>query len=45
MMSGSPAACGGRIHFTIRDKRAIDEAAAKTLPQLPVNWADEAVIL
>jgi hypothetical protein len=37
--------CGGWIHFTIRDKRAIDEATARALPQLPGNWADEAVIL
>lgn len=37
--------CGGWIHFTIRGKRAIDDAEAQGLPQLPPNWADEAVIL
>jgi hypothetical protein len=43
--AGRCPACGGWIHFTIRDKRVIDETAAKKLPQLPGNWADEAVIL
>jgi hypothetical protein len=43
--AGRCHACGGWIHFTIRGKRAIDEATAKTLPQLPANWADEGVIL
>jgi hypothetical protein len=37
--------CKGWIHFTIRGKRAIDETEAQTLPQLPADWADEAVIL
>jgi hypothetical protein len=37
--------CGGWIHFTIREKRAIDETTARNLPQLPSNWPDEAVIL
>jgi len=37
--------CAGWIHFTIRGKRPIDEAEAKTLPQLPADWANEAVIL
>lgn len=43
--AGQCPGCGGWIHFTIRGKRAVDEAEAKTLPQLPANWADEAVIL
>ena len=43
--AGRCPGCGGWIHFTIRHKRAIDEAAAQGLPQLPANWADEAVIL
>jgi hypothetical protein len=43
--AGRCPACGGWIHFTIRQKRAIDEAMAQSLPQLPENWADEAVIL
>jgi hypothetical protein len=43
--AGRCPACGGWIHVTIRGKQAIDDAAAKTPPQLPVNWADEAVIL
>jgi hypothetical protein len=37
--------CGGWIHFTIRGKRPIDASEAGSLPQLPANWADEAVIL
>ena len=37
--------CGHWIHFTIRQKRAIDDAQASALPQLPANWASEAVIL
>jgi hypothetical protein len=36
---------GGWIHFTIREKRAIDEQEAARLPQLPDCWYDEAVIL
>lgn len=43
--AGKCPACGGWVHFTIRDKRALTEAEAKVLPQLPANWADEAVIL
>jgi hypothetical protein len=43
--AGKCPACGGWVHFTIRDKRALTEAEAKALPQLPANWADEAVIL
>jgi hypothetical protein len=37
--------CGGWIHFTIRGKRAVDASEASSLPQLPDNWADQAVIL
>jgi hypothetical protein len=36
---------GGWIHFTIRGKRAIGDAEASWLPQLPANWAGEAIIL
>jgi hypothetical protein len=43
--AGRCPTCGGWIHFTIRGKRAIDDAQAQALPQLPPNWADEAVIL
>ena len=43
--AGRCPGCGGWIHFTIRGKRAINEAEARSLPQLPPNWADEAVIL
>jgi hypothetical protein len=43
--AGRCPSCGGWIHFTIRGKRAIDEPEARTLPQLPDNWIDEAVIL
>jgi hypothetical protein len=43
--AGRCPSCGGWIHFTIRGKQAIDDKAAESLPQLPANWADEAVIL
>jgi hypothetical protein len=43
--AGQCPSCHGWIHFTIQGKRAIDEAEAKALPQLPPDWADEAVIL
>jgi hypothetical protein len=43
--AGRCPSCGGWVHFTIRGKAAIDDAAAQALPQLPTNWADEAVIL
>jgi hypothetical protein len=43
--AGRCPGCGGWIHFTIRGKQAISDAAAQALPQLPPNWADEAVIL
>jgi hypothetical protein len=37
--------CGQWIHFTIRGKRAINDEQAAALPQLPSNWASEAVTL
>ena len=37
--------CKRWIHFTIRAKRAIDDAEAATLPQLPENWHDQAIVL
>ena len=43
--AGQCPSCHEWIHFTIQGKRAIDETEAQTLPQLPVAWADEAVIL
>jgi hypothetical protein len=43
--AGRCPGCGGWIHFTIRGKRAVDDKEAQSLPQLPANWADEAVIL
>jgi hypothetical protein len=43
--AGRCPGCGQWIHFTIRGKRPIDDSQAQSLPQLPVNWADEAVIL
>jgi hypothetical protein len=42
---GRCPACHGWIHFTIRGKQAMEESEAQSLPQLPANWADEAVIL
>jgi hypothetical protein len=43
--AGRCPTCQGWIHFTIREKRAIDQAQADALPQLPDNWASEATIL
>jgi hypothetical protein len=43
--AGRCPSCRGWIHFTVRGKHAINEDEAATLPQLPENWADEAVIL
>ena len=43
--AGRCPTCNRWIQFTIRGKRAIDESAAANLPQLPANWAGEAVIL
>jgi hypothetical protein len=43
--AGRCPGCHEWIHFTIRGKRAIDDGEAQSLPQLPANWADEAVIL
>ncbi len=43
--AGRCPGCGGWIHFTVRGKRAVDQTEADSLPQLPANWADEAVIL
>jgi hypothetical protein len=43
--AGRCPSCGGWIHFTVRGKRAINDDETTRLPQLPVNWADEAVIL
>jgi hypothetical protein len=37
--------CGGWIHFTIRDKRAISAGEADRLPKLPEDWHKTAVIL
>jgi hypothetical protein len=37
--------CGGWIHFTIREKRAITAEAAALLPQLPNDWHAVALIL
>lgn len=42
---GRCPSCGGWVHFTIRGKQAVDDAQAKSLPQLPPNWSDEAVVL
>lgn len=37
--------CGGWVHFTIRDKRAITAEEAAGYPRLPDNWHDVATIL
>lgn len=43
--AGRCPGCNGWVHFTVRGKRAIDQSEADSLPRLPDNWADEAVIL
>jgi hypothetical protein len=43
--AGRCPTCGGWIHFAIRGKRAIDDAEAARLPQLPENWFDAATVL
>jgi hypothetical protein len=43
--AGRCPTCNRWIHFTIRAKRPITDAQAQSLPQLPTNWASEAVIL
>jgi hypothetical protein len=37
--------CGGWIHFTIRDKRAVTPEEAALLPQLPDDWHTVALFL
>ena len=37
--------CGGWIHFTIREKRAISGHEASQLPQLPDDWHSVALVL
>jgi hypothetical protein len=37
--------CGGWIHFTIRDKRAITGEEAARYPRLPDDWHSKATIL
>jgi hypothetical protein len=37
--------CGGWVHFTIRDKRAITPEEAAAYPQLPDNWYEVATVL
>lgn len=43
--AGQCPTCHGWIHFTIRGKRPITAEESQDIPQLPSNWADEAVIL
>jgi hypothetical protein len=43
--AGRCPACGGWIHFTIQDKRALTAEEAASLPQLPDNCATVATIL
>jgi hypothetical protein len=43
--AGRCPGCNAWIHFTVREKRAIDDDEASRLPQLPANWSSEAVIL
>jgi len=43
--TGRCPTCRQWIHFTIRGKRAITDAEAALLPQLPDNWSSKATIL
>ncbi len=43
--AGRCPGCGRWIHFTIRDKRAIDEKQVLGLPRLPDDWHSGAVVL
>ncbi len=43
--AGRCPGCGGWVHFTIRDKRAISAEEAANLPQLPDSWSSGATIL
>ena len=43
--AGRCPGCSGWVHFTIRGKRAIAEQEARLLPQLPHDWADNALLL
>ena len=37
--------CGGWVHFTIRQKRAVSQEEAAGLPQLPEGWYAKATVL
>jgi hypothetical protein len=43
--AGRCPSCGGWIHFTIREKRALTAEEAAQLPQLPDDWHAGAIIL
>jgi hypothetical protein len=43
--AGKCPGCGGWIHFTIQNKRAITEDEAAVLPRLPDDWYQNATIL
>lgn len=43
--AGRCPGCNQWIHFTARGKRAIDEAEARTLPSLPDDWHQKALVL
>jgi hypothetical protein len=43
--AGRCPSCGGWIHFTIHEKRAVSAAEAALLPMLPDDWNKNAMIL
>ena len=43
--AGRCPSCRQWIHFTIRGKRAISDAEAAALPQLPDDWSQKATVL
>jgi hypothetical protein len=43
--AGRCSRCGGWLHFTIRDKRAIAPEEVAALPHLPNDWHEVALIL
>ena len=37
--------CGGWVHFTVREKRAVTPEASTQFPQLPDDWYEKATVL
>ena len=37
--------CGGWVHFTVREKRAVTPEESTQFPQLPDDWYEKATVL